>query len=240
MKKIVTILLIFVLAAALAGTALADGFYSYEDGKVVGTYEGNGGWIETYGDGDSWGGAYISKPVEQGDTEKTITVEVYENFEKVYEEDVVIPALADGEEPAQEEQSGQESGGIDALIEQQVQNWQEAESAQQAQSGQQTQAQSDMPAQDGQAAEDAQEAGQPAEQTPPPSAMEQPEADSTPANGEAPAEGTKSVGNAITSVLNGSSERNLIIPIVLLGVMAILIVIVIVLIVKAVNSNKRR
>ena len=108
MKKVVTILLIAVMAFALASTAFASG-YSYSNGFIVGSYDSDQ-WIETYCEGAKLGGKDVNfncntgdtPQLEQGESDKTVTVEVYENFVPVATYTVVIPGTAPVVEPTEE------------------------------------------------------------------------------------------------------------------------------------------
>ncbi len=97
MKKIVSILLIAVLALALSCAALADYSYNPETGKITGSYEGSG-WVETYVNGAAAGGDKLSIDAVEGET---YVIEVYENGALVDTATVVAEAPAPTDAPVE-------------------------------------------------------------------------------------------------------------------------------------------
>ena len=87
MKKVITIMLIAVMALALASSAFA---YSYANGYVSGEYTDctEADWIETYVDGQAAGGAVLNFAVDP--SAESVTVEVYKNFQPAYTEVVTV------------------------------------------------------------------------------------------------------------------------------------------------------
>lgn len=96
MKKIISILLIAVLALALSCAAFADYSYNAETGKITGSTEGLTGWVEHYVNGSAAGGDTLSINAVEGET---YTIEVYENGALV--NTVVVTAEAPVVEPEQ-------------------------------------------------------------------------------------------------------------------------------------------
>lgn len=94
MKKIISILLIAVLALALSCAAFADYSYNAETGKITGSTEGLTGWVEHYVNGSAAGGDTLSINAVEGET---YTIEVYENGALV--NTVVVTAEAPVVEP---------------------------------------------------------------------------------------------------------------------------------------------
>lgn len=94
MKKIISVLLIAVLALALSCAAFADYSYNPETGKITGSTEGLTGWVEHYVNGSAAGGDTLSINAVEGET---YTIEVYENGALV--NTVVVTAEAPVVEP---------------------------------------------------------------------------------------------------------------------------------------------
>ncbi|MCD7769594.1 MAG: LPXTG cell wall anchor domain-containing protein [Oscillospiraceae bacterium] len=103
MKKVISIVLVVILALALSSVAMADYSYSAETGKITGSYAGNGGWIETYVNGSAAAGDTLSISATAGETYE---ITVYEDGVLVYTETVTAEAAEEPqetEEPAETE-----------------------------------------------------------------------------------------------------------------------------------------